>query len=101
MPAGRKTPESRDASVNGLRGVRAGAFEDFIPVARLGDFAERRFYLDAVEGCRVEKIPRGGADVKAAIPIVDLSNSTWQLNVIARAAEVTDLSIMAQQRLKP
>ncbi|MEM7276800.1 MAG: efflux RND transporter periplasmic adaptor subunit [Pseudomonadota bacterium] len=66
-----------------------GVFEDFIPVR--GRVAPRRtVYLDAVEGGRVEEIfVEDGAVVEADTPLVRLSNTQLQLDVIAREAEVT------------
>ena len=66
-----------------------GVFEDFIPVR--GRVAPRRtVYLDAVEGGRVEEIfIEDGAFVDAGAPLVRLSNTQLQLDVIAREAEVT------------
>jgi HlyD family secretion protein len=87
-PAG-KTLKLENASVT-VAEAKRGAFEDFTPV-RGRVMPLMTVYLDAIEGGRVEKIHvEDGAALKAGDPIVDLSNSTLQLNVIAREAEVTE-----------
>ena len=87
-------PESgRSLSVGAARlkiaSVEKGVFEDFIPLR--GRVVPRRtVFLDAVEGGRVEEIfVEDGAAVAAGTPLVRLSNTQLQLDVIAREAEVT------------
>jgi HlyD family secretion protein len=70
--------------------VSVGMFEDFIPL-RAAVEPERTVYLDAIEGGRVEQIlVEEGAFVEQGQPLVDLSNTSLQLDVIAREAEVSE-----------
>ncbi len=84
----------RSLSVNSERiavsEVSVGVFEDFIPLR--GRLVPRStVYLDAVEGGRVERIlVEDGAIVKAGDPIVRLSNTNLQLEVLGREAAVTE-----------
>lgn len=70
--------------------VIAGEFDDFIPVR--GQVAPlKTVFLDAIEGGRVEAIYiEDGATVVAGQPLVDLSNTSLQLDVISREAQVTE-----------
>ncbi len=81
--------------------VTRGDFEDFIPIRARVEPA-RTLFLDAIEGGRVEKIfVEDGAMVEADQPIVELSNTTLQLDFLAREAEVTEqLNIMRTQELQ-
>ena len=84
----------RSLSVNseriGVSEVSIGTFEDFIPLR--GRLVPRStVYLDAVEGGRVEEIlVEDGAVVGAGDPIVRLSNTNLQLEVLGREAAVTE-----------
>ncbi|MDR0780058.1 MAG: efflux RND transporter periplasmic adaptor subunit [Pseudomonadales bacterium] len=70
--------------------VTSGRFEDFIPVRGTVTPAISVF-LDAVEGGRVEKVfVKNGAQVHAGQPLVELSNTALQLDVISREAQVTE-----------
>ena len=70
--------------------VTTGVYEDFIPL-RAAVEPERTVYLDAVEGGRVERIlVEEGAFVEEGQPLIDLSNTSLQLDVIAREAEVSE-----------
>jgi len=70
--------------------VSTGVYEDFIPL-RAAVEPERTVYLDAVEGGRVEAIlVEEGAYVEEGQPLIDLSNTSLQLDVIAREAEVSE-----------
>ncbi len=71
-----------------LAPVARGAFEDFVPIrGRVTPL--KTVYLDAMEGGRVEKLyVEDGADVKAGDVIVDLSNTSLQLEVLQRETEV-------------
>ena len=70
--------------------VSTGAFEDFIPL-RAAVEPERTVYLDAMEGGRVEAIlVEEGSFVDEGQPLIDLSNTSLQLDVIAREAEVSE-----------
>ena len=89
---------SRDAStsytLDGQRirtaRVELGTYEDFIPL-RASVEPERTVFLDAIEGGRVENILiDDGAFVEEGQPLVELSNTTLQLDVIAREAEVSE-----------
>lgn len=72
-----------------LAAVERGVFDDFIPIR--GRVVPRRtVFLDAVEGGRVEAVlVEDGARVDAGTPLVRLTNTQLQLDVIAREAEVT------------
>ena len=84
----------RSLSINSERiavsSVTIGTFEDFIPLR--GRLVPRStVYLDAVEGGRVEQVLiEDGALVKAGDPIVVLSNTNLQLEVLGREAAVTE-----------
>jgi len=70
--------------------VSVGMYEDFIPL-RASVEPERTVYLDAIEGGRVEAIlVEEGAFVEEGQPLIDLSNTSLQLDVIAREAEVSE-----------
>jgi HlyD family secretion protein len=70
--------------------VREDQFQDFLPVR--GTISPKRvIYLDAIEGGRVEKILiEEGVMLKAGDKILELSNSSLQLNVLAREADVSE-----------
>lgn len=70
--------------------VSTGVYEDFIPLRAAVD-PERTVYLDAIEGGRVEAIlVEEGAFVEEGQPLIELSNTSLQLDVIAREAEVSE-----------
>jgi HlyD family secretion protein len=70
--------------------VTTGVYEDFIPL-RASVAPEKTVYLDAIEGGRVEALHvEEGAFVEEGQPLIDLSNTTLQLDVIAREAEVSE-----------
>ena len=70
--------------------VATGVYEDFIPL-RAAVEPERTVYLDAIEGGRVEAIfVEEGSFVEEGQPLIDLSNTSLQLDVIAREAEVSE-----------
>lgn len=70
--------------------VTEGAFEDFIPL-RASVEPERTVYLDAIEGGRVEDVlVEEGTMVEEGQPLIELSNTSLQLDVIAREAEVSE-----------
>ena len=70
--------------------VSTGMYEDYIPLRASVD-PEKTVYLDAIEGGRVEAIlVEEGAFVEEGQPLVDLSNTSLQLDVIAREAEVSE-----------
>lgn len=70
--------------------VTTGTYEDYIPL-RAAVEPERTVYLDAIEGGRVEAIlVEEGAVVEAEQPLIELSNTQLQLDVIAREAEVSE-----------
>lgn len=70
--------------------VTTGRFEDFIPLrARVTPL--RTIYLDAVDGGRVERVlVEDGAFVREGDLLVELSNTTLQLDVLSREADVTE-----------
>lgn len=70
--------------------VTNGMYEDYIPL-RASVEPEKTVYLDAIEGGRVEAIlVEEGAFVEEGQPLIDLSNTSLQLDVIAREAEVSE-----------
>ena len=70
--------------------VSTGVYEDFIPL-RAAVEPERTVYLDAIEGGRVEAVfVEEGSFVEEGQPLIDLSNTSLQLDVIAREAEVSE-----------
>jgi len=70
--------------------VSTGVYEDFIPL-RAAVEPERTVYLDAIDGGRVDAIlVEEGAFVEEGQPLIDLSNTSLQLDVIAREAEVSE-----------
>ncbi|WND01657.1 efflux RND transporter periplasmic adaptor subunit [Temperatibacter marinus] len=70
--------------------VQSGIFEDFYPL-RGRVTPAKTVYLDAIEGGRVEKIlVEDGTLLKAGDPIVILSNTSLQLNVLGNEARVAE-----------
>ena len=70
--------------------VSRGTFLDFIPI-RGNVTPLKSVYLDAMEGGRVERrFVEEGAFVEANQPILELSNTALQLDVISREAEVSE-----------
>ncbi len=70
--------------------VTTGVYEDFIPL-RAAVEPERTVYLDAIDGGRVDAIlVEEGAFVEEGQPLIELSNTSLQLDVIAREAEVSE-----------
>jgi HlyD family secretion protein len=73
-----------------IAAVTEGTYEDFIPL-RASVEPERTVYLDAIEGGRVEEVlVEEGAFVHEGQPLLELSNTSLQLDVIAREAEVSE-----------
>lgn len=70
--------------------VRTGIFEDYIPL-RAAIEPEHTVYLDAMEGGQVEAVHvEEGAMVEKNQSLLELSNTTLQLDVIAREAQVSE-----------
>lgn len=70
--------------------VRLGVYEDFIPLRATLE-PERTVYLDAIEGGRVEAVlVEEGEMVEPGQALIELSNTSLQLDVIAREAEVSE-----------
>ena len=70
--------------------VTRGMYEDYIPL-RAAVEPERTVYLDAIEGGRVEAIlVEEGTFVEEGQPLIELSNTSLQLDVMAREAEVSE-----------
>jgi len=70
--------------------VETGVYEDYIPLRATVE-PERTVFLDAIEGGRVENIlVEDGTYVEEGQPIPELSNTSLQLDVIAREAEVSE-----------
>ncbi len=70
--------------------VTQGQFEDFIPV-RGSVEPLTSIFLDSVEGGRVERrLAEAGQFVKAGQPLLELTNTDLQLEVISREAQVIE-----------
>ncbi|QOL26224.1 efflux RND transporter periplasmic adaptor subunit [Thalassotalea sp. LPB0316] len=70
--------------------VKAGVFDDFIPI-RTRVAPLKTVYLDAIEGGRVEQVlVEDGSVVTKGQPIVRLSNTQLQLDVMRNEAAVTE-----------
>lgn len=70
--------------------VTQGQFEDFIPV-RGSVEPLTSIFLDSVEGGRVERrFAEAGQFVKAGQPLLELTNTDLQLEVISREAQVIE-----------
>ncbi len=70
--------------------VTSGEFEDFLPI-RSKVAPLKTVYLDAIEGGRVEKVLiESGTIVEKGQPIVILSNTQLQLDVMRNEAAVTE-----------
>src|SRR5690606_12382704 len=70
--------------------AEVGTFLDFVPI-RGSVTPLDTVYLDAVEGGRVEQVfVEEGVLVEAGDPILELSNTTLQLDVISREAQVSE-----------
>ncbi len=73
-----------------IANVTRGRYEDYIPL-RASVEPERTVYLDAIEGGRVEAVlVEEGAIVESGQPLIELSNTSLQLDVIAREAEISE-----------
>ena len=81
--------------------VVRGQFEDYIPIRGRMEPA-RTIFLDAVEGGRVESVlVEDGATVESGQLLVQLSNTSLQLEVLAREAEVVEqLNFVRTQELE-
>jgi len=70
--------------------VTTGVYEDYIPL-RANVEPERTVYLDAIDGGRVEAVlVEEGTFVEEGQELIELSNTSLQLDVIAREAEVSE-----------
>lgn len=79
-----------DAELVTVSTAQAGTFLDFVPI-RGNVTPLNTVYLDAIEGGRVETIyVEAGGFVEAGQPILELSNTTLQLDVISREAQVSE-----------
>jgi HlyD family secretion protein len=81
--------------------VTEGVFEDFIPV-RGQIMPLRTVYLDSIDGGRVEAIHlEDGSEIQKGAAIVDISNSSLQLNAFSLETQVSEqLFNMQTQELK-
>jgi HlyD family secretion protein len=73
-----------------IASVVRGEFEDFIPVrGRVTPL--KSVFLDAIEGGRIEALlAEEGSFVTAGQPLLELSNTSLQLDVMSREAEVSE-----------
>lgn len=89
MPQGGRVYKIEGDRIN-VSFVKMGYFEDFIPV-RGRVIPARTVFLDTVEGGRVEKIyVEDGTLVEKGQVLVDLGNTSLQLDVISREAQITE-----------
>ncbi|PHS18495.1 MAG: hypothetical protein COA86_07310 [Kangiella sp.] len=70
--------------------ARQGDFQEFLPL-RGTVLPQRVIYLDAIDGGRVEQVfVEEGEMIQAGDKILELSNTSLQLNVLAREADVSE-----------
>ncbi|BBN82338.1 RND transporter [Pseudoalteromonas sp. A25] len=70
--------------------VSQGAFTEYLPLRGVVE-PQDTIYIDAIDGGRVEQVyVQEGALVAQDQPILKLSNTNLQLNVLAREAEVSE-----------
>ncbi len=70
--------------------VSTGVYEDYIPL-RASVEPERTVFLDAIEGGRVDEVlVEEGTFVEVGQPLIRLSNTSLQLDVISREAQVSE-----------
>jgi HlyD family secretion protein len=70
--------------------AETGTFLDFVPI-RGSVTPLNTVYLDAIEGGRVERVlAEEGGLIEEGQPILELSNTTLQLDVISREAQVSE-----------
>ena len=70
--------------------VSQGQFSEYLPLRGLVE-PEETIFIDAIDGGRVEQVYlQEGALVEKDQPILKLSNTNLQLNVLAREAEVSE-----------
>ncbi len=73
-----------------IAAVTQGAFHDFVPL-RAKVVALNTVYLDALEGGRVERVlAQAGDDVTAGQPLVDLTNTELELDVLDREGRLIE-----------
>ena len=76
--------------------VKKGAFQEFIPVNGIV-LPQTTIYLDAMEGGRVEeKFVEDGALVKKGQPLIRLSNTDLELNLVNQQTSVYNLLTQMQ-----
>lgn len=70
--------------------VETSVYEDYIPL-RASVEPERTVYMDAIDGGRIDAVlVEEGAVVVKGQPLIELSNTQLQLDVIAREAQVSE-----------
>ncbi|HEY1282884.1 MAG TPA: HlyD family efflux transporter periplasmic adaptor subunit, partial [Steroidobacteraceae bacterium] len=73
-----------------IAAVSQGAFHDFVPL-RAKVVALNTVYLDALEGGRVERVlAQAGDDVTAGQPLVELTNTELELDVLDREGRLIE-----------
>ncbi len=73
-----------------IANVTQGAFHDFVPL-RAKVVALNTVYLDALEGGRVERVlAQAGDDVTEGQPLVDLTNTELELDVLDREGRLIE-----------
>lgn len=79
-----------DRSTLQISTVSIGQFDEFLPLRGRVE-PEETLFVDAIDGGRVEEVyVQEGTLVKENQPILRLSNTSLQLNVLAREAEVSE-----------
>jgi HlyD family secretion protein len=88
VSASRSLTITRDSVTTSV--VKSGEFSDYVPL-RGTVTPLRTVYLDAIEGGRVDAVlVEEGATIVAGQPILELSNTALQLDVISREAQVSE-----------
>lgn len=88
-PAPQRTLAVADARIQTVPVVR-GQFDDVIQIRAVATPA-RTVYLDTAQGGQVEAVHvEDGAMVKKGQPLLDLTNTALQLDVISREAQITE-----------
>ena len=70
--------------------VKQAQFSEYLPLRGIVE-PESTIFIDAIDGGRVEQVfVQEGSQVEKGQPIIRLSNTSLQLNVLAREAEVSE-----------
>jgi HlyD family secretion protein len=98
LPTMSATTQALDAERATISVVTDGVFDDYIPLRGIAT-PLTSVYLDTIEGGRVEKkLVEDGAMVVAGQPLVVLTNSSLQLEVIRSESEVANQISLERNR---